>query len=434
MEEDIFDQFRDRKKSLIDSMQNNIDIIDRMASIAAEGSSVIDNIDDQFCKVTKLDKVDMAFLFFAVALQVGRILLQPKLDFNFEKIDREDRDDATASGKNEKKICGQDAEDNKTDNVKSEKYPDNVTMFLYPVPYDAMKGTERIIIPGVSPFGKQITGANHHSVTMGHDPVLGYLFGPVNILTRTISFKNPTIQTSKVGVTEQTLSDILRESDPAKRVAFSKIHSGQYVTEKDISKKDLINEISETVSEDKKRITLSVARHALHIQSDKYCRDGLPIPFISPELAQKLIDMDWNSVELERLLKLIGKNMSTIGKQEMISAVINAIIEQIHKLCYKPECGLSYDLYCVKTHKIIVTSNVIASSSNILAVALGCFIGVETGNVKMIKDSANMADIGGIIETVHRLVKDQKFIYEVKREYLRNEWDDYVEQRLKENY
>lgn len=126
--------------------------------------------------------------------------------------------------------------------------------------------------------------------------------------------------------------------------------------------------------------------------------------------------------------------MSTIGKQEMISAVINAIIEQIHKLCYKPECGLSYDLYCVKTHKIIVTSNVIASSSNILAVALGCFIGVETGNVKMIKDSANMADIGGIIETVHRLVKDQKFIYEVKREYLRNEWDDYVEQRLKENY
>ena len=85
-------------------------------------SSVIDNIDDQFCKVTKLDKVDMAFLFFAVALQVGRILLQPKLDFNFEKIDREDRDDATASGKNEKKICGQDAEDNKTDNVKSEKY------------------------------------------------------------------------------------------------------------------------------------------------------------------------------------------------------------------------------------------------------------------------------------------------------------------------
>ena len=210
MEEDIFDQFRDRKKSLIDSMQNNIDIIDRMASIASEGSSVID---DQFCKVTKLDKVDMAFLFFAVALQVGRILLQPKLDFNFEKIDREDRDDATASGKNEKKICGQDAEDNKTDNVKSEKYPDNVTMFLYPVPYDAMKGTERIIIPGVSPFGKQITGANHHSATMGHDPVLGYLFGPVNILTRTISFKNPTIQTSKVGVTEQTLSDILRESD-----------------------------------------------------------------------------------------------------------------------------------------------------------------------------------------------------------------------------
>ncbi len=62
-------------------------------------------------------------------------------------------------------------------------------MFLYPVPYDAMEGTRRIVIPGVSTDEKNLYGGNHHSATMGHDPILGYLFGTMNIMTRTITAK-----------------------------------------------------------------------------------------------------------------------------------------------------------------------------------------------------------------------------------------------------
>jgi hypothetical protein len=377
----------------------------KMSVIASRGGETIDDIDEEFEKATKLDKRDMKFLFLAVALQCTRILLQPKMDLEFKKIPREGRLDAGREGIKEQKKRKIQAEVNRKNNISSCKYPDMVNIFEYPVPYDAMKGTERIVIPGVSPVGKQLYAGNHHSATLGHDPVAGLIFGPINILTRTITFKNPLLQTCEVhfwgGTNEQCVTD-------------------------DVLKVTLIKMLMETASEDVKRIPAAVGRHMLHIESDKYCRQGLPVPFVSAKEAQRLLDSGWNSYELHRLSEVVGNNLSVIGTQAFLSMLINVMIETAHKLTYQEGMGISREQYSVKTHRILELSNVIASLSDIIGVALGCAVGVATRNHTVIKKSLEYLDIGGFLVTIKRLITDELWIRQIKMEYLKNQWYDYV--------
>lgn len=388
-----------------------------MARISESGSAVIEMINQQFETATKLNKQDVAFLFLAIALQCTRILFQPKLDLQFEKTPRENRHDAQQDGNIEKQERSKSANANAENNITSEKYPDIVSMYLLPVPYDAMAGTERIVIPGVSEKGKQLYGGNHHSATLGHDPVLGYIFGTINIMTRTISFKNPWLQTCNVILTDNTILD-------------PKNYSGQEVGNKDYSPAEIVSMLRETISEDPKRIPAAVGRHVLHLQSDKYCKDGLPFPFLDPAQAQKLIDSDWNSHELQKLLKLIASNLVTVGTQALINSIINVIIEVLHKLTYREESGITRDVFAVKTHKILEISNVIATMSNVIAVAIGSIAGIATSNGKLVVQSVEQLDLGGLLVTIHRIVTDQDFINKIKMEYIKTNWQDYVEKEL----
>ena len=80
-------------------------------------------------------------------------------------------------------------------------------------------------------------------------------------------------------------------------------------------------------------------------------------------------------------------------------------------------------LYEVKTHKVITYSNVIASTSNVIAVAIGTAIGSSTGNQDLIRKSLQKLDIGGLLVTLYRLISDAKFIREVKEEFILGSFD-----------
>lgn len=70
----------------------------------------------------------------------------------------------------------------------------------------------------------------------------------------------------------------------------------------------------------------------------------------------------------------------------------------------------SRDVYSVKTRKIIMYSNLIASSSNVIWVGMN----MAVGNKRAIRQ----LDIGGLIVTIHRLLTDKKFIRQVKEEFI----------------
>lgn len=351
---------------------------------------ILSDLAKEFEDCTSLNLKDLSFLFFATALQCCRWLLQPKITASFDKISSEDRHSSQSDGAVEYREGKIIAKEKESGTIKSRKYPDCSRMFVLPVPYDAMDGTERIIIPGVSEPGKRLYGGNHHSATMGHDPVLGYIFGTINILTRTITFKNPILQTCSVKLYRDTYVD-----------PYS--YRGQYVAE-DVAMPLLLERLAETAKEDMKRIPAAIIRQTLHIQSDKYTKDGLPIPFVNPEMAQNFLKEGWNSYELERFSKYLLKNTVVIGLQSVLSMLINIVIEILHKLVYNPIQDGSKEIYEVKTRKILLYSNVIASSSNVIYSAIS-------------KDLAKL-DIGGILVTIHRIVSDTRFIDKIKNEYI----------------
>ena len=88
----------------------------------------------------------------------------------------------------------------------------------------------------------------------------------------------------------------------------------------------------------------------------------------------------------------------------------------------------SYDVYKIRTNKIISYSNLIATTSNVLYVAISAYLGNEKALKKL--------DIGGIIVTIHRLITDLKFRAEIEKEFLEKEFYKQVmgEVNLMEEY
>lgn len=355
---------------------------ERLSNVLSNPEKYLKELSDEFEEITALNKKEIRFLFFATALQCCRHLIQPQINLKFEKVPKDKRHDSATDGVLEFKKGSEYVKADKGGKDLSDIYPDRNTIFVLAVPYDAMKGTERILIPGVSEVGKNINGINHHAATMGHDPILGYLFGTMNILTRTITFKNPILQTCNVHL----------ESGSCRN---------QYVGE-DIGIVSMLNRTVESARRDINRIPAAVIRQIIHMQSDKYTKQGLPIPFLPPKQAQKLLAEGWNSYELERFSNFLAQNLSVVGAQTVFTMIINIVIEILYQLMVNGKKGDS--IYEVKAKKIILYSNAIASNSNIIYSA----ISANPCNV----------DVGGLLVTIQRIVSDELFISKVKDEFV----------------
>lgn len=398
-EYDLKTQRLEQKISLdIEKFDSSIKEMERVINVAHNTEFILNNFEMQFYESTQLTPQDDLFLFLAIALQCTRWFFQPKINTVFEKINRSDRHKAIDDGNEERRQRRTKLEQIEQEGEASDKFISIKKMFLYPVPYDAMEGTQRIVIPGVSEANKQLYGGNHHSATMGHDPILGYIFGTANIMTRSITFKNPTLQTCEVHLKRNTYLD-------------PKKYSGQYVSD-DMPLSVMVDQVIGSIRQDVRRLPAGITRQAMHLASDKYCKDGLPIPFISAERAQELLKEDWNSNELSRLTTFLAKDATIVSGQALFSTIINVIIEQLHKLCYTPDMGVSKTLYEVKTRRIIEISNIIASSTNLIYSA--------------VLNDISKLDLGGLLITLYRIWKDDLVIKRIKHDFVYGSYYDLI--------
>lgn len=394
--------------------------IDRTINICENNQQIINSIERDFLSKTKLQKKDLPLLFLATALQTLRWILLPSLDLDFTQISKEDRlnaNDNKKSGLLAGKKSGQRYEKPEIDKAIRENedeyskevdeyrnklkgkgkycYLSWLEILMNPVPYDAMVGSENINIISknllgrttfYSPIGKQLVGKNHHVATLGHDPVLGWVFGTMNIVSSRITFCDlqtyPVIQNVQLDKWGQSI-DYLNKSSISEMICYC-INSFQ---------------------EDTKRIPAAIARQAMHMQSDKYTKDGLPIPLLPPDKAQKLINEGWNSNEAERLLKKATKNTGVIALQLTIAELINMIIRSIYLFMF-PDEGISFNK--VKIEKILTISSLIAECSNVAVV-------VATRDISKL-------DIGGLISLLHQIVVDRNTQLKIEMEYIKNEF------------
>lgn len=400
-------------QSAIESQQYNVaesgmkEIADdsrRTAEIYKNAEAILNDIDDKFMAATKLDKVDIAFLFFATALQCVR---------QYFITNRKERLSDQEYAKNTK---GHNEEHSYR--KRGEWFlPTSAEIIVNPVPYDATRQTELVkkqnALKGAGKLG--------HRLTLGHDPILGWIFGTANIATSTL--------------TSWDMQSYHIKSKAYKTGSASKV---DYLSSP-VSTKEMmgvaIERFFKNGTEGYSILATSLMKEWIHLKSDIGTKNSLPLPVvstISPELANVFADYGLD----------VG-NIVSFSKQAIYAEAINIIIGILHGMyCYylhnngdskQALNDISFinhskdslnilELNKIKTRKILSWSNLIASTSNVIAVGIIETIGFKSGNEKLMKKGWEYLDIGGLAVTVYRLVSDTKFINEVKREFLEKEW------------
>ena len=419
------------------NMKDIVEESKRVEGIAHNTKNILDDIDIHFKQITSLNTIDIAFLFFATMLQVMRWIMLPELKLSKMSelplsVDKSERlvsnERSHIGGIYHSKKSGAEYEleklekyNNKHHDIflesqkefyeKQNRYRSWIEILTQPVPYDAMNALDKKIIPNIAGLNKQnlngsynnIYGKNHHVATLGHDPILGWFFGTANIMTNTISF----VDFQSYEVIQGHNVKALRKFLPSNELQFSD-QAINYSRPRSLT--SIFQECVFSMEEDYKRIVAAVVREAIHLASDKYCVQGLPIPILStinPQKAQELIEQGWNSLEFK---KLFTDDIKHSGVSMEVAVLINLIIESIYLFCLKTND--EFELRKIKIKKILSMSEVMASSSNVLYVML-------TKNIAKL-------DIGGFATTMLTLLHSQGFMQKMKQEYIRNNFESLV--------
>lgn len=335
-----------------------------------------EKINQEFSRQTSIiNKTDLAFLMIATALQVAKSLIFPYVAEKFDYGKGVDPEKRLAHNDKSIEKAHREAND-KFKNRHIEKHGAGkwINILYNTVPYDITKGS--------TDLGINMGGRYHRMYTLGHDPILGWLFGTANILTDCITFN--TLKTNRVS-----------RVDP--------ITGGQkmWITPEGVPLGSMFRESYDIIKADYLNLPAAIFAQAQHLKSDKYTKVGLPVPIlptINENFASKLYRENYDALCFGRDLKIIGVSF-------IVSKFIDIIISLTHGLFNKD--NEKQELYEVKTRKILLISNVIASTSTVI-------------NALITENPKNL-DIGSLLNTVTHLWTDIRFITKIKKEFIESE-------------
>lgn len=330
---------------------------------------ILKELSEEFRYQTSLSKEDFAFLFLAVGLQLIRQ--------NFTKFaERTSHDVSEIDSKVKQKDAFDKIGKGADSSSKRFYYASTEAIVSSPgVPYDAVKGSKAFNVGGGLDNNLGLSGDTHRIKTLGHDPILGYVFGTCNIMTSTLtttSFKTFHISSGSV------------------------VNNGNTGLMLKYSANRCLN--------DPQALVVSLVKQYFHIQSDMYSHDGIQLPFISVA-----------STEAVKWLNDVGldfANVLTIGKQAGLAILINKIVYMLYCLT---NINGNKSIVSVKGNKIVTYANIIASSSNVVKV--------------MITQNMRDLDVGGIIVTIYQIIKNRKIQQEIRDEFVYGGYERMLELR-----
>lgn len=369
------EELRRRTENVVQSSARNIadmhSIIKetkRVAHVASNASAILKKLDEEFESQTGLNKTDMTFMFLATALQCVRWGILTRFQ------DRVDHNKTTKGTK-----------DKPSDRSHRWYDPSLEEICTNRVPFDTTQG---------SPAMEANIGGNHRIKTLGHDPILGWIFGTANIATSTLTSWN--FQSYHIKTGENKLGHKLDKLTNHAKTDLVLSYT----------KDKLFND----GAKGKSIITTSLIKEYVHLKSDIGSHMSLPFPIvstISPKIAETLADYGIDMA-----------NVLTVAKQATYAELINVLIGMIHYLFYDPIRDGARKIYEVRTRKIITYSNLLSSASNVLTVAVKSSLGDPS--------ALKILDIGGFLVTIYRLFYDSEFIREVKEEFIFNNFNKLI--------
>lgn len=358
----------------------------------------IENVEEIFRDKTQLQGYDIGFLMFATMLQAIRIyFLNPIISKKVNELTEIEK--ANILGGREEKIHNvQDnlfkAEDARKriedNNFKQKEYYASLDEILAirGVPYDTTNYANDELRKQ-----KLFKGANHRFATLGHDPLLGLIFGTSNILTNTITLNNQLLfNTYHVKYTNLKQPKIHGNADSL--TMFYSVYSR-------FQEKDYLS------------ISAAIIKQLLHLATDMYTPCGIQLPGASLCLDRASVEKLTNSISTGDVLKFSANS----GISAAISVFINYLISAIHTsyLLFESNDSNDIELNKVRTKKILMYSNMIASTSNV----------IYAGFTKNI----NNIDFGGAMVTCYQLFNVSKFIDDIKYEFINTKLNEIYEEK-----
>ena len=347
----------------------------------------LDDIESTFSKKTSIiNKTDLAFLTIATALQVTKSLVFPYVAGKFEY--GKSFDQSKRLNHNDKSIEKMHRESNdKFKNKHVNKHGTGywINILYQTVPYDITKGSKEL--------GINMGGKYHRLYTLGHDPVLGWLFGTANILTDCITFNN--FHTNRVSRIDPLTGSKKMVITP-EIVPLGKMFSECY----EMTKADWLN------------LPAAIFSQAQHLKSDEFTKLGLPVPFLSTineSFASKLYSENYDALCFARDAKIIGSSFIVSKIFDMIISLCHGLFKNVNE---------DRDIYEVRTRKILLISNAIASTSTIINASI-------TSNPKNL-------DIGSLLNTMVHLFTDVRFILKIKKEFIESEISERLQKEIDE--
>ena len=199
------------------------------------------------------------------------------------------------------------------------------------------------------------------------------------------------------------------------------------------------------------------AKQVYHIKSDQKSTEGIGLPFLQLICDENTIrdlcqqGIDYNALEF----------LGTIAKQSAYSELINFIIAISHRILIAKE---EYDRFCkenqisdeatlkavlkqkslhdyllgdkklseVRTRKILLVSNAVASSANVVYVAIAGGVSAYGGDAEGLYRTLGKLDIGGILVTLRHLLSDSLIITKIKDDFIKSEISKDFQKRLAE--
>lgn len=350
-----------------------------------------DEINDAFIKQNEIDvlfskktsivnKTDLSFLAVATSLQVAKALLFPYVANKFGYGDTFDPKDRLEHNDPSINKAHKEANDAFRDKHQAKNKNGHWINILYQTPpYD--------ITVGSAALGINMEGRYHRLHTLGHDPMLGWLFGTANILTDVITLND--FRSFRV------------DRKPKMRITSTPVSIGMMLQESYAAAKD-----------DYLNLPAAIFAQAQHLKSDVYTKTGLPVPLLATfneNYASALYKSNYDSLCFARDMKIVGASFG-------VSLLIDSIIGIVHGLFRQPEEDIK--LFEVRTRKILLLSNSLASTSSIIQACI-------TSNPQNL-------DIGSLLSTTTHLFRDIRFITKIKQEFIDNEINKQLQKELDE--
>lgn len=350
----------------------------------------LERIDREFKERTRLQDSDAAFVVAATMLQVARVLVINSLTEVERAGAGNAKEDALHSFQDRVFSDFDDGAPGESGRLFASK---SHILSSRGVPYDATRYEAENL--------KIFKGANHRFATLGHDPVLGLVFGTSNIMTNSITcVKDANVFGigARIPATYSVSYDAFGKNPligaPTGTVEMLVAAGKRVVSETDAAAAALIKQL-------------------MHIGTDLYTPCGIQVPF-----ANLVLD----KAHTEALTKYVSTgDILKVGMQAGMTVLINWLIAALHgcSLIFKDD-GSDYctEMYQARTKKIILISNTIATSSSVVQASI-------TKNPKCL-------DLGGAAVLVYRLFSDARFVAKLKEEYVQSELDKVYDKRARE--